>query len=184
MTLVTTPGVSDADSYVSATEADAYFVARGVTTWIGTTAQKEVALRRGTSYVENAYSNRWVGSRATRDQALAWPRVDGSWQSGKVDVLYDGDGFPIGSSVVPVQVKNATCEAALLVLTGVDLEPTLTRGNAVKRTKNVVGSITQEIEYQDGATGIDRYTAIERRLVGLVKSLPGASSGTVKLVRA
>lgn len=174
MALVTTPGAEDADSYAAVAEADAYFLARGVATWTGTTTAKENALRVGTAYLDNQYRGEWPEIRTDQDQALAWPRTG----------VYDTDGYLIASDEIPVQVVNATCEAALLALTGVSLEPVLTRGNAIKRTVDKVGPLSQEIEYADGASGLDRFTVIEGLLRGLVRSARGASVGTVRLVRA
>lgn len=173
MALVTTPGDEDADSYAAVAKADAYFLARGVATWTGTTTAKENALRVGTAYLDNQYRGEWPGVRTDQDQALAWPRTG----------VYDTDGYLLASDEIPVQIVNATCEAALLALTGVSLEPVLTRGNAIKRTVDKVGPLSQEIEYADGASGLDRFTAIEGLLRDLVNSFPGASAGTVRLVR-
>jgi hypothetical protein len=186
MTLISTSGAPDADSFVSLAEADAYFTARGETRWAGTDTAKENALRRGTAYLENQYRTRWVGIRSTQSQALSWPRVDGYRNPYRVSIQYpilDVDGFQIARDVVPVQVKNATFEAALLAITGATLEPTLIRGGAVKSTSKTVGPISKSVTYTDGAPVIDRYTAIEGILRGLVSSTPGASSGTARLVR-
>lgn len=184
MSLVTTPGASNADSFASVAEADSYFSSRGVATWVGTTSDKEIALRRATDYFENQYRNRWIGARATQAQALSWPRLAGNFRYGRVDVLYDIDGFPIASNIVPDQVKRATFEAALLVLTGIDLQPRLTPEDYAEEIDVTVGSISKNIRYGNAAPAINRYTVIEGLLRGLVISTPGATSGTVSLVRA
>lgn len=183
MTLVTTAGASNADSYVALADTDAYFAARGVTTWTGSDTVKEQALRRATTYLDNQYRDRWIGLAATQEQALAWPRVDGSrdpWHRSLQYPLVDINGFEIADNVVPQQIKTATMEAALLIVIGTTLEPVLTRGGAVKQ--ETIGPIS--VTYTDGASPVDRYLVIEGLLRGLVTSSPGSSSGNTKLVRA
>lgn len=182
MALTTTAGAANADSYASLTEATTYFTARGVSAWTGTDAVKEQALRKATTYLDNQYRDRWVGRRANETQSLAWPRIDGTRGYGYP--LRDLDGFDIASDAVPVQVKNATLEAALLVIAGETLEPRLERGGAIKSISKGVGPLNKAVTYADGASVVDRYTVIEGLLRGIAKSAPGASSGTVELVRA
>lgn len=183
MTLVTTAGSASADSYATLAAADAYFAARGVTTWTGADAVKEAALRKATTYLDNAYRTRWVGLTVTVTQALAWPRTDGNrdpWTRSIQYPLVDINGFQIPIDTVPAQIVTATIEAALLALGGTALEPTLARGGAIKQ--EMVGPIS--VTYMDGASPQDRYLAIEGILRGLVTSTPGASSGNVRLVRS
>lgn len=174
MTLVTTPGAADADSYASVAAADAYFSSRGVTTWTGADSVKEAALRRATTYLDSQYRDRWVGRRANMSQTLAWPRIEGLW-----GILYDVDDYPIATDVIPSQVQRATFEAALLTLTGITLEPRLERGGAIKSISKGVGPLQKSVTYMDGATPTDRYTTIEGLLRGLV-----SGNSNVRLVRA
>lgn len=44
------------DSYISLADADAYHTAMGNTGWTGDEAAKEVALRKGTQYIEMTYA--------------------------------------------------------------------------------------------------------------------------------
>lgn len=186
MSLNSTSGAADAESYASVAEANAYFTARGVTTWIGSDAQKENALRVGVGYLENQYRDRWVGIRTTQEQSMAWPRVDGlrGYYRGYTQLLLDLDGWPIPQTTVPTQLKSANAEAALLALTGVSLEPRLIRGNMIKSTSDQVDVLKTEIVYQDGAPAVDRFLVIEGLLRGLVTSNPGASSGNIRMVRS
>jgi hypothetical protein len=184
MTLVTTPGAVNADSYASLAEADAYFTARGNTVWTGTDAAKENALRRAATYLDNAYRARWIGIRATQAQARGWPRVEGQRERFRVTLTYallDIDGFEIAVDSVPVQLKNAQIEVALLALTGEDLEPIVTP--QVQSESKSVGPLSKSVTYTGGAAAFNRYTAIEGWLRGLVTSTPGASSGAVQMVR-
>jgi len=182
MTLVTTPGTADADSYGSLAEAAAYFTARGVTTWTGDDANKEAALRVATAYLDNAYRDRWVGRRTNETQSLAWPRIDGvrGWGT----PLRDIDDFDIASDSIPAQVKHAQFEAALLHLSGVKLEPRLERGGQIKSKGTGVGPLRKDVTYMDGAPAVDRITAIEGLLRGLVKGSPGSAGGNFRVVRS
>lgn len=201
MTLVTTPGASDADSYAGTSEADAYFSARGVSAWTGSTSVKEAALRVATSYLDNAYRERWIGLTSTQTQSLSWPRVDGTrgnvaigggvgfpapggYLYGWTFPLFDINGWPIAIDAVPLQVKTATMEAALLVVGSVTLEPRLERGGQIESIDQAVGPLREAIKYRSGAPAIDRITVIEGLLRGLVTSSPGAPSGNTRLVRA
>lgn len=115
MSLVTEDGsgLSNAESYASVPEADAYHAAQGnPAAWSGAaTPDKESALRQATSYLDGVYTGRWRGLRAHEAQALAWPRCE----------AIDDDGFLIAAASVPVKLKNATAELALKVIGGASL---------------------------------------------------------------
>lgn len=159
MPIDVTPGSPSAVAYASATEADAYFSARGVATWVGTVAAKEAALIRGASYLDRRYYGQWIGVRTEDAQSMAWPR---SW-------TVDADGYSYDADEIPTRLKEANFEAALLVITGVDLEPTISRGGGVKRTKAKAGPAEAETEYFSGASAYDTFSAIEWALQGLIR---------------
>lgn len=189
MSLDIIAGDPNADSYADTTFATAYFTPFGQTAWPGgDTPQLELALRMGTQYLENQYRGRWIGIRTNQTQSLSWPRGDGARELWRTTILYpllDLDGFAMDTQIVPLQVQQATCEAALLVLTGTNLQPVLTRdANYVKSVStNVAGAISKATVYIDGTPVIDQYLAIEGLLRGLVTSTPGATSGVVRLAR-
>jgi hypothetical protein len=109
-------GLADAESYASVEYADAYFLARGKEAWAGigdseswggqwagvwyglAPANKEAYLRRATDYMGAVFAMLWVGRRATRQQALDWPRME--WEG------------------VPVPVVRACCELAFRAVAG------------------------------------------------------------------
>lgn len=184
MTLIVTAGAADAEAFASVAEYDAYLLARGITN-TSTTTVKENALRGGASYLANAYRDQWRGIRAAQEQSLPWPRVEGfrGYAGGVIMPFIDSDGFEILSTVVPIQVKHANIEAARLVIAGTSLEPALARGGEIKSISKGVGPLSKAITYMDGAPTVDRYTVIEGLLRGLVKNMPGSTSGVVKLVR-
>lgn len=168
MTIVVTAGSASAVAYDTAANADAYFTERGITTWTGTDAAKEAALIRGADYLDRRYNGRWVGVKSTSTQAMAWPR----------SYVDDVDGYAIDADEIPLAVKRANYEAALLVLTGTDLEPVLTRGGAPTRERVKAGPVETETEYNAGAPARSVITTIDGLLEGLV-----TDSGSTPLLR-
>lgn len=186
MTINNTIADPAANSYAALADADAYFLALGNAAWTGTPTDKTSALLQGCQYLENAYRNRWIGVRANQFQSLAWPRGDASRQLWRTTFLYpllDIDGFPIALTALPAQLIPAQCEAALLALQGVVLQPMLVRGGMIKSQSDEVDVIKSETVWADGASPIDRYLAIEGLLRGIVTSTPGSPSGTMRLMR-
>ena len=159
MTIDVTAGGASAVAFDGAANADTYFTARGVSTWTGTDAVKEAALVRGADYLENRYRGRWVGYKATQTQALSWPR---SW-------VEDAEFYPVASDAIPEEVKRANFEAALLILTGTNLEPALERGGMSRRTRVKAGPVETETEYTGGAPARVTVTAIDGLLRGLLR---------------
>ena len=168
MAIDVTAKSATAVAYDSAANADAYFTARGITTWTGADSVKESALIRGADYLERRYRGRWVGVKTTQAQSLSWPR---GW-------VTDVDGYAIDADTVPTQVQRANFEAALLVITGTDLEPVLERGGAVTREKVKAGPVETETEYQGGASARTTITTIDGLLEGLVTGM-----NTIPLLR-
>ncbi|BEV43929.1 DnaT-like ssDNA-binding protein [Afipia carboxidovorans] len=148
----------------------AYHQARGNVAWSAdsvTDTQRAAALTRATSWVDS-YRSRLPGRKADgRGQELEWPRVGAA----------DAEGNEIAEDEIPIEVEQATYEAALreLVEPG-SLFPDLERGGAVKRLK--AGSV--EVEYADSASLTTTFTAIEAILEAI---LTPASGATVDLLR-
>lgn len=163
MTVEDGTGLTLANAYISAADADTYFTDRGITEWTGTTEVKESAIIRASQYLDGYYRKRWKGTRLNQDQGLAWPRLD----------VYDEDDFPVEE--VPKQIIQATCEAALLILKGEDLNPNLERGGKVLREKV---STAIETEYEPGAPGRNVFTIIDDLLSGLTNG-----HNSVKILR-
>ena len=87
-------GLSDANSYVSVAYADAYFLARNVTSWASLTI-KEALLIQATDYMEAVYSESWKGTVLLDTQSLSFPRI--------ID----------DATVYPDRLLKAVCELAL-----------------------------------------------------------------------
>lgn len=105
MSLDATPGGTAADSYSTVEEADAYHSARGHNAaWTGASvAEKERHLKWATRLLDTHYS--YQGTRASAEQALAWPR--------RGVVL---DGCAVAPTSVPLPLKGAVAEFAFRLL--------------------------------------------------------------------
>lgn len=173
--IVETGGASStSESYVSVTDADAYFFGRGVVAWASlTTADKEAALRRAVDYMTATYRLRWTGYRATDTQALDWPRQDVPRADGFGGFLgsFNGSGY-YPSNIVPIEVQRANAELAFKAASGELLADT---EQAIK--SETVGPL--QTVYQDNSTSTKRYSAVDRMLAPFLQSI-----GSVMLVRA
>ncbi len=173
MALIVSPPAS-AESYVSVVDADAYHLARGATAWAaGVTADKEAALRRATAWIDGAYGERWPGYRTNRRaQLLDWPRTN----------AYDAEGEAIGTTELPVELIQATCEAALreLVTPG-GLSPDVTQASIVRSEQVGPLAVTYAASASISASR-PVVTVIEDILEGLIGG--GTSGATTFLNRA
>lgn len=164
MALITEDGTgrSDAESYASVAEADAYQASRGRTLWSTISeAEKEQALRRATDWMLTEYRSRWQGQRRISTQALDWPR-------GWVVV----DGFSVASDTVPAEVKRACIEMAFRAASG-----DLLADQGAQVQSKTVGPIS--VTYAPGARQSTKYALVD----GMVRALL-SSGGSLKLVRA
>jgi len=145
-------GLSNANSYVSIAEADAYFVDTDPTWGLLTDPSKTTHLIKATRFIDGRYRTRFAGVRLRgRTQVLEWPR------SGVQDI----QGYPLQG--VPIEIKNATCESALRDIIG-DLIPDVDRGGMERAV--TVGPI--KIEYEPGAPGSKTYEVIDNMLSGIM----------------
>ena len=127
MALISTIGGTTSNSYVSQSEASAYFAGRlGVSEWTSaTSSEKDAALMMATVRLEAEY---YAGLRVYADQRLQWPRIG----------TYDRDGIQHSSSSIPLIVQQATFEYALALLR----EPTLLDDTGLNAFANVkMGSL-------------------------------------------
>lgn len=156
-------GLANAESYISVAAADTRQSNNGMTNWATLQqSEKEAALRRATTYMEQAFRERWRGMRVHLGQALSWPR----W-----NVIVDN--FPVSASSVPPEVANACADLALKAAAGdlnTDLSPRVIRKK--------VGPI--ETEYDRFSPQRVRYPSIEMTLTPFLKG----SSANVSTVRA
>lgn len=154
-------GVSNANAYIAAADADTYFSDRNNANWTGLQAVKEAAIIRATAYLDGHYRKSWKGLRVTVTQALDWPRYQ----------VQDEAGFyPANmNSCVPPDLKSACAELALRELTA-SLNPDLDRGGLVQHVK--AGPVEQT--FLPGAPGRTTYPFIDELLSRLVVGSIGA----------
>lgn len=173
-------GLANADSYVSGADCLTYCTNRGLT--FTNDAAGEQALRRATAAIDNRYRPRFVGYRSHRRlQALEWPRTGAFYytpQAGDMPFgTLGGHGYGYGygyglyeydqiaSDHIPVEIINATCEAAVRELADPGcLAPDLDRGNAIHMIK--AGSVS--VEYEAGAPRMTVFVGIEAALSALL----------------
>jgi hypothetical protein len=140
------------DFYGTVAAADAYHAARANAAWTGEDVAKQAALLRASVYIDGRYrkllaSGVWQSlfpgvKTEGRGQAREWPRTGAE----------DYEGHAIPSDQVPVEVEQATYEAALreLVEPG-SLSPDFVAASTVKRQK--VGPIEEEFSVAAGEDG-------------------------------
>jgi len=166
-------GLANAESYVSVSDAAAYAAARGLAFPVSPIAPAEQALRRATAWIDGKYRSRFPGSRThSRGQALEWPRMYAT----------DADGNEIASDEIPVEIVNATIEAAVREMASPgSLSPDVTPGKVKKSAR--VGDI--EVEYAVGTGNAYDQRPVVSVIDGILSSLLGSASPYVaRAVRA
>lgn len=107
ITLIETAGAASANTYITLTDADTYFAdyRLHVSTWASAaTANRNTALAWATRLLDEMCN--WFGSKASTEQALAWPRA----------FVYTPDGDRIEDTEIPQWLKFATAEMAYFLL--------------------------------------------------------------------
>ena len=123
-------GVAGANSYAGAATITAYALDRGITL----PASIDAMIFRAMDFLES-FSARFIGTRATRDQALSWPRQ-----------YVQIDGFDYPSTLLPPQLINALAELVIEVNAGSDpFNPPLGALPVIR--ERVEGAV--EVEYSD-----------------------------------
>lgn len=136
-------GKSNAQSYVSVADVEAYGVIYG----LSTTGLTEPMIMRAMRYLEGNYYERWIGLKRTEEQALSWPRA---WATRR-------DGYTQSESAIPVEVKNAVCALAIRAITTTDLAPDLTRADSAMEEE--VGPI--RVRYFNNAPTVAIFRDVE-----------------------
>jgi len=131
-------GVDGANSYVSVEYADAFFDARGRSDWHSNADHKEKALIKSTDYIDAVFGYRFKAQKFDPFQPLEFPRFG----------LYDRyQNVVIG---IPDNLKKATCEYAVRVISGSELlqDPNLSTTDFLLQSKKVkVGPIEEQYSY-------------------------------------
>ena len=104
MALVATPGASDANSYVTEPEADAYFETRPHSSAWSSVEDAEAALINASRMLD--WYMKWDGYKTSETQPMGWPRA----------TVLNESGYLIDDTVIPKNLKEATFEMALFSL--------------------------------------------------------------------
>ncbi len=159
-------GLVDATSYVSVEELQQYvdnFYGTDLTGY--TDEDLERFLNRGTVYIDNTYGSNYNGILLNDSQALGWPRKY-AW--------YVPTGIAIDDDVIPIEVKNATCESVLSLISGSDPYPIIPATGVISEQSVKVDVIEKTTKYEPSTmnpTGQPLYPIIDdimRRLLGNV----------------
>lgn len=128
----------------------------------------EVILRRGSVYIDGAYLDRFPGTKTGgRSQIRAWPRTGAS----------DVEGHEIPVSEVPVEIEQATYEAALREYDQPgSLVPDYVGSDRVKSESVGPLSVTYADSHTEGSAR-DAYPVIGV-IDRILSPLLGSSSGT------
>jgi hypothetical protein len=170
ITLVETSGATNANTFVSLADADAYMAQRlNASAWT-VDESKKAALIEATRELCNVT---YQGYRAATAQALAWPRTDAPNPDGSTDsTLFD-------STVIPQRVKDAACELALEFLKAgtTDVAALPSTAGVIEKTTGPL--TTRFADPSHVASGLDRYP----RVTALIQPLLGIGAGQFRLTR-
>jgi hypothetical protein len=167
LTLIATAGASNANSYMTVEEADAYHEAHlYASDWTAATmATKETALIWATRLLDEQCE--WRGTKTTNEQALRWPRGGVS----------DMDGVAIDNDVIPTALKRATAELARHLLKSDRLQA---RDDARGGLQSVAaGPVSVTFDK------VDRISLLPESVLSLLRPITTGSAGglAVPLVR-
>lgn len=152
-------GKTDANSYLSVEDADAYHesVTRSADWSSAALATKHNALIVATQYLDARYGGKWRGFRWLAEQSLSWPR----------SMAYDDDGYAHDDDALPQRLKDATAELALRVVLGDELLGPVTSPGQVTEESVTVGPISESKSYAGGRP----YGTVYPKVAALVRPL-------------
>lgn len=133
ITIIATPGASDANSYLTVAEGDTFAEERlGTLTWSSSSDEdKKKALVQATRYMDTL---EYIGEKATTTQALLWPRDDA--KCGDKDYA---------DTVIPTEVQEATFDLAEGLLNN----PGLISGQGVTASTATTGELVAGVPNAD-----------------------------------
>lgn len=133
--------VTDANTYCSLTFANDYHTLMGNTDWVGDDAALELALVQATQALDLLYGSKYSSARleTSVDQSLQWPRYG----------FYDQNGVYRTTNTIPLELKRAEAELALLLLTEAALPmPEENERTMISEKSEKVGEIAVSYKYR------------------------------------
>ena len=166
-------GLEAANSLLSVADADLIdenFTSSAL--WVAaTSAVKENALREATRYLNYEYV--WNGFKVVLDQGCQWPRSE----------VYDEDYNYVDSASIPQRVQEACLYLAVKVVEGDTLLPDFTNESKIKKSKEVVGPLTDEKEYVTGESPDKTYTTADKLVSPFVTGEFGDDINATDIIR-
>ena len=149
-------GKSDAESYITLVEADAYILAHSNdTTWdAASDSDKEKAIRLATQYLDANYGGKWKGLRSSESQALDWPRSN----------VKDNDEYYLASNEIPQKLKDANSEVALREILDDTLLGAVDAAQNIKSEGSKAGPVSERIEYIGVKSNQKKYPLVDALL--------------------
>lgn len=169
-----TVGGSEANSYVTLAEADAYLGLDRLhaESWIAAAnITREASLIWATKILDEAFN--WTGFKSTTEQALRWPR------SG----TYDADGHSYDYESIPKQVKDATCDLALALFLRDRTGDPAVHGLGLS-SASLPGPLSVTVDKSMVLDLIPRHVALNLENLGELSSKVSGSPRIVKLERS
>ena len=118
----------------------------------------ETYLRHATFYLDRKYGPQYQGIRANEDQALLWPRYGVS-----------RDGWSLDEDEMPVELLDATAEAALLAAQLEDFWPEQTNPGGIEALRIKVGPIEEATTYAGSASQMKSYPILDQIIEPLLE---------------
>ena len=138
------------DSYISLADARTYVAANGLTALPLLDADAEALLKRATTSLDRLYGAKYLGSKCSMSQLLAWPRFVGTgYPHGPGESLYvtiDSDGNPRDFTGLQPESGQAEVELAVMIQAGTDVYAQPDPFLSVERNK--VSTLEQEKQFK------------------------------------
>ena len=161
MTVIVTPGTSDAEAYADADTVAAYAAKYGKVFNAGA-ASADADCRVGTKWLDATYGDRFPGCVTNADQALEFPRTGISYR-----------GVELPSDAIPQQIIDAQCEASIRNQASPgSLAPDIDRDSYIKSIQ--AGSV--QIEYGGAVPLNTMFQTIDGILAPLLGDAPSPYS--------
>ena len=183
VTVTATAGASDANSYLTVSDADGLAnLYLGTLNWSGATSDnKGRALIMATRYLDELS---WIGERSSTTQALCWPR----------DGATCGD-FDFASTVIPQPIKQATFDLANYLLGdsdalstagagGTELIPGIPNANLRSASVDVISVEFNTTPQAEAKNCLNVLPHLKHVLGCLCLSSASSSYGTVRVQRS
>lgn len=151
-------GSTDSTAYLSVEELKQYWDNIGYDYTSFTEDRLKQYINRSSKLIDNTYMKQFNGVKSKQEQSLEWPRIG----------AYYADGWYIGASVIPNELKNAVSEMVYAILVNTaDVQPVDKSTTAVISESVKVDVIEESKKYStakvEGMTR-DRVTAVDDAL--------------------